>query len=829
MNPLESGTSLNRGASCTRAHIVVRGIVQGVGFRPFIHRIAHAHQLTGWVLNSTEGVEIEVEGQHACIREFLDDLSNNPPPLASIHQIDVHHLPPVGYSSFIIEISHEDASGLPLVSPDIATCPDCLSELFDVRDRRFRYPFINCTNCGPRFTILEGTPYDRPRTTMKVFTMCSTCQEEYDTPSNRRFHAQPNACSACGPTLWLWSSNGVWPDGIHNVGTPCDGARNRGIDERVPLGTGGVLPAASLAGIKPADPDALDVARKLLKAGQVLAIKGLGGFHLACDATNADAVRRLRVRKLRVEKPFAIMVRDLATARRLCYLDDAEAQLLASARRPIVLLERRQEGAVASEVAPHNKRLGVMLPYTPIHHLLFEPTEDVQLDALVMTSGNLSEEPIAKDNEEALARLGSLADYFLLHDRPIHIRCDDSVTQVLDGKEMLIRRSRGYVPLPVRLDFELEPVLACGAELKNTFCIAKDNYAFLSQHIGDMENQETLDFFAESVDHMIHIFNLHPRVVAHDLHPDYLSTRYALSYLPESTPSPSTSVNVVAVQHHHAHVASCMAENGLAERVIGVAFDGTGYGLDGTIWGGEFLVADYLGFERVAHLKRVPLPGGEAAIRKPYRTAVSYLLSAYGNDLPRVDLVASLDPDELEVLKTQIAKNINSPMTSSCGRLFDAVSALLGICREITYEGQAAIELEMAAEDDVVEAYEFELAGGKALEIHWTPVIRSIVADLLRGERCPVIAARFHNGVAQMIAEVCGAIRRNAGPNRVCLSGGVFQNRFLLSRTLNALRRDGFETYTHHLVPCNDGGVSLGQAVVASARVRANKGLICQK
>ncbi len=794
--PVDSGT--------VRVYVVVRGIVQGVGFRPFVHRIANAHQLAGWVLNSTEGVEIEVEGPAPRISLFLDDLSTKAPPAASIHNLDVCHLPPAGYASFVIETSHEATSGFPLVSPDIATCPECLAELFDPRDRRHRYPFVNCTNCGPRFTIVEDVPYDRPRTTMKTFTMCPACQIEYDTPSNRRFHAQPNACPECGPSLWLSKAE---PPSYRENFEPVDGPVQ--------------LVRTDVSSI-PADSDPIGAAKRLLKSGAILAIKGLGGFHLACDATNADAVRELRTRKRRVEKPFAIMVRDLDTAKKLCYVNAAEAQLLSSPRRPIVLLDRRQKGAVVPEVAPQNKRLGVMLPYTPLHHLLFELSEDVHLDALVMTSGNLSEEPIAKDNYEALSRLASLADYFVLHDRPIHIRCDDSVTQVLDGKEMLLRRSRSYAPLPVRLGFELEPVLACGAELKNTFCITQGNYAFLSQHIGDLENQETLDFFAETVAHTVRLFKLHPEVIAHDLHPDYLSTRYALSYSPDSTTLPSIQVTRIAVQHHHAHIASCMAENGLNRKVIGVAFDGTGYGTDGTIWGGEFLVADYLDFERVAHLRYVPLPGGEAAIKRPYRAAFSYLLAAYGDDLPQVDFLANLDPYEAAVIRMQIARNINSPATSSCGRLFDAVSALLGIRGEVSYEGQAAIEMEMAALDGVEAAYPFAFAGARPMEIDPSPAIRSIVDALQKGEERGVIAARFHNGVARMITDVCKIIRRSTYLNEVCLSGGVFQNRFLLGQTLNALRREGFEPCIHHLVPCNDGGISLGQAVIAGARARAH-------
>ncbi|MBI2863603.1 MAG: carbamoyltransferase HypF [Chloroflexi bacterium] len=779
-NPLPAG----RGDRA-RAYVLVKGIVQGVGFRPFVHRIASAHTLNGWVLNSTEGVEIEVEGGSASIRDFLADLAEKAPPLAAIHKIDVHYLPPAGYSSFIIETSHESGSGFPLVSPDIATCPECLGELLADGDRRHRYPFINCTNCGPRYTIVEGVPYDRTKTTMRAFAMCPACQSEYDDPTNRRFHAQPNACPACGPSVWLCSAQ-------------------KGMDD-FSEGRKMELPVD-------APSDCIEEARRRLNAGRILAVKGIGGFHLACDAANANAVRLLRQRKRRVEKPFAIMVRDLEAARRLCCVDDAEAQLLTSARRPIVLLERKPESPVAEDTAPHNRRLGVMLPYTPLHHLLLAPAGDTRFAALVMTSGNFGEEPIAKDNDEARTRLSSLADDFLMHNRPIHVRCDDSVTQVFDGRETIIRRSRGYAPLPLRLGFALEPVLACGAQLKNTFCLAEGSNAFLSQHIGDLENQETLGFFRQCVDHLLRLLNLSPRVIAHDLHPDYLSTRYGLSF---ERPSPAT---VVAVQHHHAHIASCMAENGLSGRAIGVAFDGTGYGSDGAIWGGEFLVAGYTEFERAAHLKYLPLPGGEAAIRRPYRMALSYLVASYGDSLPDVDLLATVDPYELAIVKTQVSQGINSPPTSSCGRLFDAVSALLGIRGEVNYEGQAAIEMEMAARADVSDAYSFQIDDRSPLEIDPGPVIHAIVDDLARGETRDIISSRFHNGVAQMIVDVCAAIRRRCGLERVVLSGGVFQNRYLLSRTLAGLARQEFEVYIHHLVPCNDGGIALGQAVVASSR-----------
>ncbi|MDO8670953.1 MAG: carbamoyltransferase HypF, partial [Dehalococcoidia bacterium] len=535
-------------------------------------------------------------------------------------------------------------------------------------------------------------------------------------------------------------------------------------------------------------------------------------------ATNLEAVGRLRERKRRVDKPFAIMVRDLETATRFCHVSEVEAQLLSSSRRPIVLLERRVDTTIAGEVAPRITRLGLMLPYTPLHHLLFQPGSGTRLEALVMTSGNLSEEPLARENDEAFVRLASLADYFLVHDRPIHLCCDDSVTHVFEGKETIVRRSRGYAPLPISLDFELNPVLALGAELKNTFCVATGNQGFLSQHIGDLTNQETLDLFTASIDYALKMFSLDPRVIAHDLHPDYLSTHYALSHAQSSGLNKTPYIS--GVQHHHAHIASCMAENGLREKVIGVAFDGTGYGSDGTIWGGEFLVADYLEFDRVAHLKPLPMPGGDAAVRKPYRMALGYLFASYGNDLPNFDFLDKLDPFEVELIRAQWVRNVNSPLTSSCGRLFDAVSALLGIRREVNYEGQAAIELEMAAGRSSSEPYRFVVSDGSPLIIDHSPVIRAIVDDLSRGTDREVIAANFHAGVAEMIAITCQLLRQSLGLNRVCLSGGVFQNRLLLSLTLAGLRRENFETYIQHTVPCNDGGIALGQAVIASEKMR---------
>ena len=768
----------------TRARIIVRGIVQGVGFRPFIYHLANDHELKGWVLNSTEGVVIEVEGPTKRLEEFITDITLKAPPLAVIEKVESSLLPPVGYQSFIIQASQEQEDKFVLISPDICLCPDCLRELFDPLDRRYRYPFINCTNCGPRFTIIKDIPYDRPKTTMAVFQMCPSCEGEYHNPSDRRFHAQPNACPTCGPRVWL--------------------VNGRTTSDSFAEGD-----------------EAIRMARHLLNRGAIVAVKGLGGFHLACDATNEAAISLLRERKYRVNKPFAIMSLDCQAVERYCHLSDAERQLLESPQRPIVLLRRKSDSPISALVAPNNSHLGVILPYTPLHYLLLERRGDeTDILALVMTSGNMSEEPIAIDNEEALERLRPLADAFLLHDRDIHVRCDDTVTRIFEGKEAIIRRSRSYAPFPVRLNFEMRQVLACGAELKNTFCLTKENYAFLSQHIGDMENLETLSSFESGIEHFKRLFRVSPEVIAYDLHPEYLATKYALELRRNGAEQLSSGVQFVPVQHHHAHIASCLAENGVQEPVIGVAFDGTGYGEDRQIWGGEFLVGDFHHFERRAHLKYVILPGGEAAIRRPYRMATSHLYHLPAALTSGLTLFDRINPVELQIVRRQIEKGINSPLTSSCGRLFDAVSSLLGICDVITYEGEAAIELEMLADDDVEDGYHWPLPRGKfPIIIDQEPVLRDIIQDLKAGVPIAIISAKFHNAVAEMVSEVCCLIRERDGLSKVALSGGVFQNIYLLKRTLSHLQKKGFKPYIHHQVPCNDGGIALGQAVIANTKV----------
>ncbi|MBN1956059.1 MAG: carbamoyltransferase HypF [Anaerolineae bacterium] len=751
--------------ACAARRIHITGVVQGVGFRPFVYNLANRLDLSGWVLNSSAGVEIEAVGPVAALEAFVARLQSEAPPLARIERVEVRETRPPSPrpAGFVIRHSEARRGAFQPISPDISICDDCQRELFDPADRRCGYPFINCTNCGPRFTIIRDVPYDRPLTTMAPFPMCPDCQAEYDDPADRRFHAQPNACPVCGPHVWLASPESRVPD----------------------LGLG------------------LQTLRELLADGAIAAIKGLGGFHLACDATNDAALARLRERKGRVDKPFALMSFDLAAVEAYCEVDEAERALLTARERPIVLLRARPGGPISPLVAPGNRCLGVMLPYTPLHYLLLAPPF---LPALVMTSGNYAEEPLAIDNDEALERLAGLADVFLLHDRDIHARCDDSVTRVFAGAELPLRRSRGYAPYPVHLPFSLPQLLAVGGELKNTFCLTRDRYAFLSQHIGDMENYETLCFFEQMVEQLARIFRVAPEIIACDMHPGYLSTRYAQG----------STLSVVPVQHHHAHIAACMAEHGLSgERpVIGVAFDGTGYGTDGAIWGGEFLVADYAHFRRAAHLQYVPLPGGDAAIRRPYRIALAHLWAA-GIDW-QADLapVAAAPPAELPVLARQLAQGLNTAPTSSVGRLFDAVSALAGVCQVASYEAQAAIELEVLAEEGERGAYPF--AVGEAIDP--APLIHAVVADRRQGVPPGVIAARFHNGLAAMVRDVAARLRQETGLDEVALSGGVFQNVALLAAVVPLLREAGFTVYTHRLVPPNDGGISLGQAVIAGVR-----------
>jgi hydrogenase maturation protein HypF len=736
----------------------VRGVVQGVGFRPFVYNLAQRHHLSGFVGNNSNGVFIEIEGDNQSLESFCHELQHNPPPLAHIESITVETLN-IQYShSFTIVISETQAGQHTLISPDLSICDDCLRELFDPNDRRYRYPFINCTNCGPRFTIIQDLPYDRPLTTMRDFPMCKSCAAEYHDPTNRRFHAQPNACPDCGPQVFL---------GYGQAGLQAN--------------------------------DAILTTQALLRTSHIVAIKGIGGFHLACDATDDNTILRLRERKGRQAKPFAVMVRDLEMAQQLAFVDSHEERLLMSRERPIILLKKR-DSRLSQFVAPENQFVGLMLPYTALHYLLIEDFP------LVMTSGNYTNQPIIKDNDRALDKLASIADAFLLHDRDIHVACDDSVIHVLNNQELPIRRSRGYAPFPVKLPFEIAPILAVGGDLKSTFCLTKQNHAFMSQHIGDIENLETIEAFTHALEHFKAIFGLEPHYIACDLHSRYLSTHRAENYARDQ------AIPLIKVQHHHAHIASVMAENGLTEPVIGFAYDGTGYGTDGAIWGSEVLIGDYKKYERIAHLPYMPLVGGDAAIKNPYRLALAYLWAAgidWDDDLPPVQHSTRT---EQRILKQQLARHFNVVQTSSMGRLFDVVAALIGLRQIVTYEAQAAIELESIAvdSDETYQVSPYDIPN----------LLQNILIDLNQSISTGLIAAKFHHWVADSVVQQAVQIRKQNGINGIALSGGVFQNIRLLTAVVNGLNSQGFDVYTHHLVPPNDGGLALGQAVIASQMIQ---------
>ncbi len=740
--------------------------MQGVGFRPYVHGLAGRLGLSGRVGNDTAGVFVEVEGAEQAVSEFLAVLPVQAPPLAVIEQVRTSQQTPTGEQGFHIVASNASGRRDTLVSADSATCVDCLRELADPTDRRFDYSFINCTNCGPRFTIVRDVPYDRPFTTMAPFAMCTACAAEYHDPADRRFHAQPVCCPACGPQLRLLDA-----DGTELPGDPLAEA------------------AAALSG------------------GAVLAVKGLGGYHvatLATGATGAVATAMLRARKHREDKPFAVMVADLDAAHEFCVIDPVGERVLASRRRPVVLLPRRPQAAVAPAVAPGNRSLGLMLPYTPLHHLLLRATAA----PIVLTSGNISDEPIAYRDDDALRRLTGIADAFLTHNRAIHMRTDDSVVRVFRGAELPVRRSRGYAPEPLTLEQPVpRPILGCGAELKNTFCLARGRYAFVSHHIGDLENYETLRSFTEGIRHFGRLFDVVPEVVAHDLHPEYLSTKYALDL---------ADVELVGVQHHHSHIASCLADNGDAGPVLGVAFDGLGYGSDGTLWGGEFLLADLTGFQRLAHLVPVPMPGGATAIRQPWRMAAAYL----GSEAP--EELVQRNAEQWDTILAMADRGVNAPLTSSAGRLFDAVAAILGVRDSINYEGQAAIELEQRADRTERGSYPAVVTEvGSTIQLHGAELVRCVVDDLRAGVAPEVIATRFHHGVADAIVRVCSMLRETTGVSAAALSGGVFQNILLLERTVAGLEQAGFRVLTHSRVPPNDAGISLGQVAVAAALLRS--------
>ncbi|UCG61126.1 MAG: carbamoyltransferase HypF [Candidatus Zixiibacteriota bacterium] len=757
-------------ARLTRKRIRINGIVQGVGFRPFVYRLATEAGLGGFVNNDAEGVLIEVEGASESLDGFCGRLRSEAPPLAKIVELTDEEMKGRGDQTFTIQVSTYDKLPSTLISPDIAVCDDCLSELFNPNDRRYRYPFINCTNCGPRYTIVEGIPYDRPLTSMKVFPMCPDCEREYHDPSDRRFHAQPNACPECGPALTLRDSTGV--------------------------------------GIETADPIAEAV--KLLRDGKVVAVRGVGGYHLAVDAHNTEAIGELRLRKGRAQKPFALMAPDLESIRKYCHVDSEHEVLLKHYTRPIVLLRKRHDCQLPESIASRNRYLGFMLPYSPHHHLLIRGN----FDALIMTSGNYSEEPIAIGNEEAFERLKSMADYLLTHNREILQRCDDSIAIISAGGIQAIRRSRGYVPQPIFLkESTRRRLLAVGGELKNTIALSRGNQVFLSQHVGDLDNPSAYEFFQNSIEHLGRILEIAPEAIVCDMHPEYLSTKWATGQ----------QLQTVAVQHHHAHLVSVMADNSISEPAIGIILDGTGYGTDGTIWGGEVIIGDAGSFERFAWLEPVAMPGGAAAIKEPWRMAISYLYHTFGPEITKLDLpfLKNIGAKDIELLIQMIDKEINSPMTSSCGRLFDGVSAILGIRSEINFEAQAAVELEMTASEAYITPGQASNASAeRAIDV--TNIIRAMLDGIARGTPVEELASLFHTTLAETFVVSAKRAREKSGINRVGLSGGVYQNRYFTSYIVERFKEEGFEVLQHRQVPPNDGGLALGQIVAGDAKLRAS-------
>jgi hydrogenase maturation protein HypF len=768
-----------------RIHIVIRGAVQGVGFRPFIYRLAKEMDLPGWVSNSAQGVFIEVEGPKERLDEFVLRIEKEKPPRSFIQSLEFSYLDPMGFESFVIRESETNGVKKAFVLPDIATCPDCLAEIFDPSNRRYRYPFTNCTNCGPRFTIIESLPYDRPNTSMKNFSMCPECRKEYTDPMDRRFHAQPNACPICGPHLELWDEDG------------------------------GILDTAD---------DALLKAAEAIRDGKIVALKGIGGFQLLVDARNDEAVTRLRDRKHREEKPFALMYPTLKDAQSECTASELEERILLSPESPIVLLQRKTHNPqfaihnlqseicnprfpIAPSVAPRNPYLGVMLPYTPLHHLLMR---DLGFP-VVATSGNLSDEPICIEEHEALKRLGGIADCFLVHDRPIVWHVDDSILRILLGRELVLRRARGYAPLPLTIVTSLHrPLLAVGAHLKNTVALNVENNIFVSQHIGDLETQESLHAFQRVIHDFRRLYDVEPKTVICDLHPDYLSTQYARQ----------SGLDTVGIQHHYAHVAACMAENQLDGELLGVSWDGTGFGVDGTVWGGEFLLTNASSFERVASFRTFPLPGGDRAIKEPRRSALGMLYELFGlAAFDREAIAGSFTKPEVRLLRQMLEGGVNSPRTSSVGRIFDAVASLLGIRQRLGFEGQAAMELEFAATNvDIKDRYEFKLHPAESLlVIDWSPTLEGLLADIENRIPTTIISAKFHNTLAASILSVAQA----TGQDRVVLTGGCFQNKLLTERTVALLTRNGIRPYWHQRIPPNDGGIAPGQLYAFARQQRS--------
>ena len=757
-------------------HIHINGIVQGVGFRPFIYNLALNHDLKGWVRNSASGVDIEVTGSQQDLDAFINAITVSAPPLAAIDSIETQDINPQGFNSFEILQSKDKPTDFLPISPDMAICGDCRTELFDPNDHRYRYPFINCTNCGPRFTIIKDIPYDRPNTTMAGFSMCPKCRQEYENPLDRRFHAQPIACPACGPQVWLENPQGEQQAEME---------------------------------------DAIQVARQHLADGKILAIKGLGGFHLACDATNQAAVLKLRQRKKRPAKPFALMAFGLNTINEYVFLTPSAESLLLSPQAPILLMPAKPGTDIADAVAPGNNKLGLMLPYTPLHLLIMEPAPWFP-KILVMTSGNLSEEPVIHDNQAARDKLSGFVDGFLMHDRPIHRRIDDSVYAIVNEKPYPIRRARGFAPNPIRLSQSMPQVLAAGPHMKNTFCLVRDKYAFISHYIGEMENWETYQDYNQAINDYERLFRIQPNAIGYDLHPDYIATLYAKERIQHENLAQN------AIQHHFAHLVACMIEHKIPheEQIAGLIFDGTGYGADDTIWGGEVLIGNAQDFERAYYLKPIPLPGGDLAISKPTRMALSMLWSYQLPWQANLAPVIALSAMERDILKAQLENEVNTPLTSSMGRLFDAVSALIGVCMEVSYEAQAAIELEALVDQDETGYYPWQLDG---CQIDVKDMISAILSGINSGESQPVISARFHNTIAQIALEIAMILRSTHGIQKVALSGGVWQNMYLLNKTLTLLEENGLQPLIHHLTPPNDECISLGQALSTAIRLQQDK------
>ncbi|ODA39845.1 [NiFe] hydrogenase metallocenter assembly protein HypF [Desulfosporosinus sp. BG] len=744
-----------------RYFIVVEGIVQGVGFRPFVYNLANSLDLKGYVNNNSEGVHIDVEGHEETISEFLQRIEHNPPPLARIEKISIREEIVLNYTIFEIKESQKTLDKITLISPDIAICKDCEEDIYSKTDRRRGYAFTNCTNCGPRFSIIKELPYDREKTTMQEFKMCKECAREYSDPTNRRFHAQPNACQACGPELWVEDNQGN----------------------------------------KLEIEDPICFAQSKIMEGKLLAIKGLGGYHLACDGWNEAAIHKLRTRKRRPFKPLAVMMKNVETIKKLCKVTKLEEELLTGIRKPIVILDQKQDYDLPQIISPHQKTLGVMLPYTPLHSLLFSD----KVEALIMTSANVNGLPIEHMDSGARKSLSGIVDYFLIHNREIYLPIDDSVLRVVEEKQTIIRRARSFAPEPFRA-LNMRDILACGPNMKNTFCISKDGFLFLSQFNGDLENLETFERYKNNVEHFKEVFSFSPKYIAHDLHPEYLSTKYALEYnLPK-----------IAVQHHHAHLVSCMFENNLERKVIGVCFDGTGFGTDGKLWGGEFMVFDRKEFTRVGHLDYIKMPGGEKAIKEPWRMGASYLYKTLGTNKEACGELFKLYGEAAENLIDIIDANINCPQTSSMGRLFDAVSNIIGITDKVTYEGQAAIELEAISDLEIQEAYSYKILKQDMYIVEPYEMIIEIIKDKLNGVSSKIMASKFQNTIVNLSVSMCIYLRDDTSINEVVLSGGVFQNPYLLTKISRNLEKEGFVVYTHSHLPSNDGGVAIGQIIIAN-------------